>query len=135
TRPSIAKPAVPRDVQRRAVESICKRVGVDGESWRLDVSTHPFSASMARTDQRMTTRYNDGGIESLLSSLHEFGHALYEMQVDPVLDRTNLGTGTSMSIHESQSKLWENHVARHPAFARVLSVALADAGHGIGAGE
>ena len=69
----------------------------------------------------MTTRYNDGGIESLLSSLHEFGHALYERQIDPELDRTNLGTGTSMSIHESQSKLWENHIARHPAFAEVLA--------------
>ena len=91
-RAAIAKPAVPREVQRRAVEAIMKRVGVDSESWRLDVSTHPFSASMARTDQRMTTRYNDGGIESLLSSLHEFGHALYERQVDPELDRTNLGT-------------------------------------------
>ena len=42
-------------------------VGVDSHSWRLDVSTHPFSASMARTDQRMTTRYDDGGIESLLT--------------------------------------------------------------------
>ena len=84
-------------------------------------------------DQRMTTRYNDGGIESLLSSLHEFGHALYERQIDPELDRTNLGTGTSMSIHESQSKLWENHVARHPAFAAVLAEELAAGGYEIGA--
>ncbi|HEX4435719.1 MAG TPA: carboxypeptidase M32 [Solirubrobacteraceae bacterium] len=122
------KPNVPVDVQRRAVESILRRVGVDDESWRLDVSAHPFSATMARTDQRMTTRYNDGGVESLLSSLHEYGHALYEHQIDPDLERTNLGTGTSMSIHESQSKLWENHVARHPAFATVLAADLGAAG-------
>jgi carboxypeptidase Taq len=134
-RGAVAKPAVPGDVQRRAVESVMRRVGVDSESWRLDVSTHPFSASMARLDQRMTTRYNDGGIESLLSSLHEFGHALYERQIDPELDRTNLGTGTSMSIHESQSKLWENHVARHPAFATVLAADLGVAGHQIAAPE
>jgi carboxypeptidase Taq len=134
-RTPVAKPSVPKDVQRRAVESIMRRVGVDGESWRLDVSTHPFSASMARLDQRMTTRYNDGGIESLLSSLHEFGHALYERQIDPGLDRTNLGTGTSMSIHESQSKLWENHVARHPAFAAVLAEDLGAAGYEVGAPE
>jgi carboxypeptidase Taq len=122
------KPNVPVDVQRRAVESTLARVGVEPQSWRLDVSAHPFSASMARTDQRMTTRYNDGGIESLLSSLHEYGHALYEHQIDPELDRTNLGTGTSMSVHESQSKLWENHVARHPAFASVLAADLGAAG-------
>jgi carboxypeptidase Taq len=66
-------------------------------------------------------------VESLLSSIHEYGHALYERQIDPALERTNLGSGTSMSIHESQSKLWENHVARSPAFAHVLAREL-DAG-------
>jgi carboxypeptidase Taq len=124
-------PEVPRDAQQRAVESILRRVGVEERSWRLDVSAHPFSASMGRSDQRITTRYDDGGIESLLSSLHEFGHALYERQIDPALDRTNLMGGTSMSIHESQSKLWENHVARHPAFAAVMSEELAAGGYEI----
>jgi carboxypeptidase Taq len=130
-----AIPAVAPDVQRRAVEATLRRIGVDRSSWRLDVSAHPFSASMSRRDQRMTTRYDDGGVESLLSSLHEYGHALYEHQIAPELERTNLGTGTSMSIHESQSKLWENHVARHPAFAEVLAGDLSDAGHPIAAGE
>jgi carboxypeptidase Taq len=127
----VEKPAVPTAIQRQAVESILRRVGVDDQNWRLDVSAHPFSASMARCDQRMTTRYDDGGIESLLSSLHEYGHALYEHQIDPELDRTNLAEGTSMSIHESQSKLWENHVARHPAFAEVLAADLGAAGYEI----
>ena len=53
--------------------------------------------------------------------MHEFGHALYDRQIAPELWRTNLGDGTSMSIHESQSKLWENHVGRHPAFAPVIA--------------
>ena len=122
---------VPPEAQRRAVESILARVGVEESAWRLDVSAHPFSTSMARLDQRITTRYEDGGIESLLSSLHEFGHALYERQIDPELERTNLGMGTSMSVHESQSKLWENHVARHPVFARVLAEELGAGGYEI----
>ncbi len=130
-RGAAARPEVPREAQQHAVESILRRVGVEPDAWRLDVSAHPFSTSMARLDQRITTRYEDGGIESLLSSLHEFGHALYERQIDPALERTNLGTGTSMSIHESQSKLWENHVARHPAFATVLAQELAAGGFGI----
>ncbi len=130
-RPSPVRPEVPHAAQRHAVESILRRVGVEDRSWRLDVSAHPFSSSMGRGDQRITTRYEDGGIESLLSSLHEFGHALYERQVDPALDRTNLSGGTSMSIHESQSKLWENHVARHPAFAAVMSEELAAGGYEI----
>ncbi len=130
-----AEPRIPAEVQRVAVDAIMSRIGVTPSSWRLDVSAHPFTAWMGRRDTRMTTRYEDGGVESLLSSLHEYGHALYERQVDPALERTNLGTGTSMSIHESQSKLWENHVARNRAFAGVLAAELGNAGHSIEAGE
>jgi carboxypeptidase Taq len=126
---------VPMDAQKVAVEGTLARLGVDRSSWRVDVSAHPFSTAIGRGDSRVTTRYNDGQVESLLSSLHEYGHALYERQIDPALDRTNLGRGTSMSIHESQSKLWENHVARHPAFATVLAAELARGGFEVEPGE
>jgi carboxypeptidase Taq len=120
--------------QQVAVANTLRRLGVDRESWRVDVSTHPFTAWMGREDIRITTRYGDGDVESLLSSLHEYGHALYERQIDPALDRTNLGGGTSMSIHESQSKLWENHVARSPAFAELLASELGVGGFSVDAG-
>lgn len=127
--------AVPAAVQRAAVASTLRRVGVDEQSWRVDVSAHPFTAWIGRRDTRLTTRYSDRNVESLLSSLHEYGHALYERQIDPALARTNLGRGTSMSVHESQSKLWENHVARSAAFAEVLSGELEAAGFAVGAAE
>jgi len=131
----VREPAVPAEVQQRTVAATLRRIGVDEGSWRVDVSAHPFTAWMGPRDTRVTTRYDDGGIESLLSSLHEYGHALYERQVDPALQRTNLGSGTSMSIHESQSKLWENHVARHPAFTGVLASELARAGFDLAPAE
>jgi len=131
----VLEPAVPAEAQRRAVEATLRRLGVDENSWRVDVSAHPFTAWMGPRDTRITTRYDDGGIESLLSSLHEYGHALYERQIDPALQRTNLGSGTSMSIHESQSKLWENHVARNPAFAHVLAADLAAGGFPVAPAE
>jgi carboxypeptidase Taq len=127
--------AVPVETQRAAVMSVLRRVGIDEHSWRVDVSAHPFTAWIGPRDTRLTTRYNDGNVESLLSSLHEYGHALYERQIDPSLARTNLGRGTSMSIHESQSKLWENHVARSGAFAEVLAGELHSAGFATTAGE
>ncbi|HUN78075.1 MAG TPA: carboxypeptidase M32 [Solirubrobacteraceae bacterium] len=127
--------AVPVAAQRTAVANVLRRIGVDPASWRVDVSTHPFTTWLGSRDIRITTRYSDGDVESLLSSLHEYGHALYERQVDPALDRTNVGHGTSMSIHESQSKLWENHVARSPAFAEVLAGELAGGGFQISPGE
>jgi carboxypeptidase Taq len=123
--------AVPVGAQQAAVASMLRRLGVEDSSWRVDVSAHPFTAWIGRGDSRLTTRYSDGEVESLLSSLHEYGHALYERQIDPALDRTNLGCGTSMSIHESQSKLWENHVARNPAFAEVLAAELGAGGFAV----
>jgi carboxypeptidase Taq len=127
--------AVPVQAQEVAVAGVLRRVGVDPESWRVDVSAHPFTAWIGPRDSRVTTRYGDGEVESLLSSLHEFGHALYERQIDPALDRTNLGSGTSMSIHESQSKLWENHVARNRSFAEVLAEELVGGGFTVTAEE
>jgi carboxypeptidase Taq len=127
--------AVPVAAQQTAVAGTLSRIGVDAQSWRVDVSAHPFTSWMGRRDTRLTTRYGDGDVESLLSSLHEYGHGLYERQIDPALDRTNLGRGTSMSVHESQSKLWENHVARSPAFAEVLAAELGDGGFPVDAAD
>jgi carboxypeptidase Taq len=127
--------AVPVEAQRVAVERALARVGLDPSAWRVDVSTHPFTSWVSADDIRLTTRYEDGQLESVLAALHEFGHGLYERQMDPELARTNLATGTSMSVHESQSKLWENHVGRHRAFADGIAADLAAGGFAIGAGE
>jgi carboxypeptidase Taq len=98
----------------------------------VDVSPHPFTSWLSATDTRVTTRYlPDSHLESVIAAVHEYGHALYERQVPTELARTNLGRGTSMSVHESQSKLWENHVARHPAFASVIAAELGAAGFAI----
>ena len=119
---------VPVPAQEAAVRGALAKVGVVPDSWRVDVSAHPFTCWIGPRDTRVTTRYEDGQLESVLAAMHEFGHGLYERQIDPALARTNLGTGTSMSIHESQSKLWENHVGRHPAFASVIAAELGAGG-------
>ncbi|MCW2994603.1 MAG: carboxypeptidase [Conexibacter sp.] len=118
----------PIAAQEAAVAAVLRRFGVTEESWRLDLSSHPFSTNVGQRDSRITTRYEDGQLESLLAAMHEFGHALYDRQIAPELARTSLGDGTSMSIHESQSKLWENHVGRHPAFAGVIATELTAGG-------
>jgi carboxypeptidase Taq len=127
-RPVVAPLTVPVEAQQAAVEHVLARVGVTTDGWRVDVSAHPFTAWAGPRDTRVTTRYEDGQLESVLAALHEFGHGLYERQIDPALARTNLGAGTSMAVHESQSKLWENHVGRHPAFASVIAAELTAGG-------
>jgi carboxypeptidase Taq len=123
--------AAPVAAQRAAVPAVLARIGAAEDGWRIDDSAHPFSVGVGRSDSRVTTRYLEGDLLSVIAAMHEFGHALYERQIGPELSRTNLGGGTSMSMHESQSKLWENHVGRHPAFAAVLAEAFAAGGFAV----
>jgi carboxypeptidase Taq len=108
----------PEAAQRPLVQTVLHAVGVDDEAWRLDEAPHPFAVAVTVGDIRLTTRYHDDDLESLLSSMHEFGHGLYEHQVDPALARTPLGSGASSAWHESQSRLWENMVGRSAGFWR-----------------
>ncbi len=127
-RPQAPDVAVPVEAQEVAVLGVLRQLGVREERWRVDVSPHPFSLALSTSDLRVTTRYTGTGLESMLAAVHEYGHALYESQIAPELARTNLGHGTSMSVHESQSKLWENHVARNRAFAPIIAGELAVGG-------
>jgi carboxypeptidase Taq len=110
--------AFPEAGQRALVRTVLQAVGVDDEAWRLDDAAHPFQATLAPGDVRLTTRYDEGDFDSLYSSLHEFGHGLYERQIDPALARTTLSSGVSGAWHESQSRMWENMVGRSPGFWR-----------------
>jgi carboxypeptidase Taq len=109
---------LPEAGQRALVRTVLDALGVDPDHWRLDDAAHPFSSSITSTDVRITTRYHEHDLESLFSTLHEFGHGLYEHQVDPALARTPLGHGASAAWHESQSRLWENMVGRSAGFWR-----------------
>jgi carboxypeptidase Taq len=99
--------------QRAFALVMLERFGFDHESWRLDPTVHPFAMSAGTTDIRLTTRYDETDLGvSLFASIHEFGHGFYEANVDPALERTVLSAVTSMSLHESQSRMWENLVGR-----------------------
>src|SRR5581483_9482824 len=91
---------------------VAKAFGFDESSWRLDPTVHPFASGGGINDIRITTRYYDDGLESLFATMHEAGHGLYEHQIDQALERTPLARGTSLGVHESQSRMWENLVGR-----------------------
>jgi carboxypeptidase Taq len=97
-------------------QRVLARFGFNSEAWRLDTTVHPFETAIAISDIRLTTRYEAKGLDSLFSSMHEFGHGLYEHQLAPELDSTPLGRGTSLGWHESQSLLWENVIGRGLSF-------------------
>ncbi len=92
-------------------------IGFDFDAGRLDVTAHPFCSGIGPGDTRLTTRYNprDFG-DAFFSIVHETGHGLYDQGLDPAHHGTPRGTAVSLGIHESQSRLWENLVARSRAF-------------------
>lgn len=84
---------------------------------RLDTSAHPFTTTFSIDDVRITTWESDTDPRlPIFTVVHEAGHALYEQGVDPRLERTHLAGGIGLVMHESQSRLWENLVARSEAF-------------------
>ena len=102
----------PPEAQRSFSLAMLARWGMDDDAWRLDDTVHPFATALAHADIRLTTRFNDDELSGILSCLHEFGHGVYERQVDERFARTPLGQGASAAFHESQSRLWENLVGR-----------------------
>jgi len=98
------------------VEAIT-RFGYDWDHGRQDKAVHPFTIGIAPTDVRITTRVNENNFnEMLFGTLHETGHALYELGLPLSYDRTPLGVAASLAFHESQSRLWENLVGRSLPF-------------------
>lgn len=107
----------PASRQIALTEQVLTRMGYDWKRGRQDRSVHPFTTSIGLYDVRITTKVFPGKtFSALFSSVHEGGHALYEQGIDKKYARTPFGDGASFSIHESQSRLWENLVARSPEF-------------------
>ncbi len=100
-------------LNRKAAEAL----GFDFKAGRIDTTTHPFCTTLGSNDVRLTTRYDERNFtQSFYGILHETGHGLYEQGLAPDQFGIPTGMAVSLGIHESQSRLWENHVGRHPAF-------------------
>lgn len=105
------------DKQKEFARYIATAAGYDFERGHLGTVVHPFATSFSRNDARITTRWYPNFINaSLFGTLHESGHAMYEQGTHADLARTPLARGTSMGIHESQSRMIENIVGRSRGF-------------------
>lgn len=114
---SFLKLHYPHQLQWNLGIEILKKMGFDFEAGRQDLSEHPFTINFNRNDVRITTRINENDFSSMLwSCIHELGHALYEQGLPAAQYGLPLGEPASLSIHESQSRLWENQVGRSKEF-------------------
>lgn len=103
-------------------------IGFDFNRGIIAESAHPFTLQLHNHDVRITDKYNEDNLESaMFSIIHETGHALYEMNIDDTLTQTLVGTGASMGMHESQSRLYENIIGRSEAFWTPIYAKLVEA--------
>jgi carboxypeptidase Taq len=106
----------PADAQEALSRDVLDLLGYDWDRGRFDTSTHPFTSGN-QFDCRITTRFDESDpLGALLSTIHEFGHATYNLGLPQDAFGTPLGEARDLTVHESQSRFWENHVGRSAPF-------------------
>ena len=107
----------PEALQAQFGIQVITQMGYDFNRGRIDKTHHPFTTKFSLGDVRITTRYQEKYLgDSLFSTIHEAGHAMYEQGINRDYEGLPLGRGTSSGVHESQSRLWENIVGRSRPF-------------------
>jgi carboxypeptidase Taq len=103
--------------QRNLMPWLTDFAGFDRERGKVGEVEHPFCTTINRNDVRITTKYHEENLlSSIYSIIHECGHAIYEQNMDEKQERYNLAECSSMGVHESQSRLYENMICRSRAF-------------------
>ena len=107
--------------QKKLSLFLLDKIKFDMNAGRLDETTHPFTTNFGNKDVRITTHYHeDELLSNVFSVIHEGGHGLYEQHISDELIGTGLEHGTSMGIHESQSRFYENIIGRNKGFLKVI---------------
>jgi len=115
--PGLPNGPYPIAAQEKLNREIAEAVGFDFGAGRIDTTTHPFCTTLGPGDCRLTTRYDEADFtSSLFGVLHEVGHGLYEQGLSGDDFGLPSGNAVSLGIHESQSRLWENHIGRSRSF-------------------
>jgi carboxypeptidase Taq len=113
----LAHPPLTAGAQEAFVRTVVADFGYDFARGRLDPTVHPFCQTVGSGDVRITTRYAPDYLPTaLFGTMHEAGHALYEQGFRAADLGTPLASFASLGVHESQSRLWENHVGRGRPF-------------------
>lgn len=116
------------DTQKKFCHFLAEYIGFDFDRGIMAESEHPFTTNLHNHDVRITNHYLENQLDSaMFSVIHEGGHALYEMDIDDAITMTPVGNGTSMGMHESQSRFYENNLGRSRQFWKPIYSKLQEA--------
>ena len=111
----------PAEIQRKFSDYLMEVLGMDRSHCAIAETEHPYTTNFNNKDVRITTHYHeDNLVSSLYSVVHEGGHGLYELGAEDQYNFTVLSGGASMSLHESQSRFYENIIGRSKAFISAI---------------
>jgi carboxypeptidase Taq len=114
---SFLRARFPLEKQRKLSDRLMEVLTIDRNHCNIGEVEHPFTTNFSKDDVRITTHYHEKAFaSSMYSVIHEGGHALYELNIGDEIKYSPLGGGASMSIHESQSRFYENIIGRSEAF-------------------
>lgn len=113
-------PACSPEGKHELCQFIRKRMGVSDDCSRLDNTEHPFTTTIGPDDERITTNYHHCVTKAFFSTVHEAGHALYNLGLPKKYRYTSVWNYPSLGLQESQSRFWENIIARDPVFWEYL---------------
>ena len=106
-----------REGQEKLINKLFELQGLPTDRCKIAVSEHPFTSGANCNDIRYTVAYHEDNLASAIyAALHEGGHAMYELNVNPEFMFKPIATGASMTMHESQSRIYENNISRSKAF-------------------
>ena len=110
-----------REGQEKLVKKLFELQGLPDDRCKTAVSAHPFTSGANSNDIRFTvTYYEDNLASAIYSALHEGGHAMYNLNINGDYDFTSLAEGASMTMHESQSRIYENNMSRSKTFNKYI---------------
>ena len=111
----------PKEGQRALTWELLQAMGLSKAHLAVAETEHPFQLTFDRQNLRIATHFHEDDLASgIYSALHEGGHALYEAGISPDYDYTILRDELPMSLHESQSRFYENYIGRSRAFMTYL---------------
>jgi len=114
---SFLRARFPLPKQRKLSDRLMAVLTIDRDHCNIGEVEHPFTTNFSKDDVRITTHYHEKAFaSSMYSVIHEGGHALYELHIGDDIKYSPLGGGASMSIHESQSRFFENIIGRSEPF-------------------
>lgn len=118
---SFLKRDYPEDKQRELCLNLLHDMGFDFKRGRMDETEHPYTLNMTNKDVRITNHYYRNEFASaVFSAIHEGGHAIYEQDIPDYLEGTGLNVASSMAVHESQSRYYENLIGRSREYCSYL---------------